>query len=83
MRLRFECPVCGVRSYNEWDKNKGLHFERSYDELPDLFQMEQRPGMKLAKPRFAQLIVDMGLRPVTFTRLEDLEPLLVSNLQAD
>jgi hypothetical protein len=74
MNLKFECDFCGARQYTDWDDARGLHFEHDFEEMPDLFQMEQRPGIIFTKPRFAQLIVDMGLRPVTFTRLEDIRP---------
>jgi len=74
MKLESKCPVCGARAYSEWDVAKGLHFENDYECLPDLFQMDQRPGRIFVKPRFAQLVVDLNLRPFTLTRFEDVKP---------
>jgi hypothetical protein len=77
MKLEYECPVCGARVYSEWNADKGLHFERSYENLPDLFEMEQRPGRKFVKPEFAQLIVDLKLRPFMLTCFEDIKPFVL------
>jgi len=74
MVLEFECPICRARAYSEWDAKMGLHFEKDYEHLSDLFQMEQRPGIVFVKSSFAQTIVDLNLRPFTLTRFEDIEP---------
>ncbi len=71
----YECPICGYKRYGQWKKELGLHFEGEPEKWPDAFMMEQ--GLTLqnfVKPRLAQFIVDLGLRPVMLTRVEDVVP---------
>jgi len=73
VRVKFACPICGEKMYSHWDRNLGLHFEGNEDEWPDVFMMEPWiTSFILVKPAFAQLMVDLKLRPVALKRFEDI-----------
>ncbi|MHB8637039.1 MAG: hypothetical protein ACYC96_11280 [Fimbriimonadaceae bacterium] len=71
--VEYRCPLCGHVRYSHCDPVLGLHFEGDYETWPDVFEMEQKiTSWIFVKPRFAQLMVDMELRPLMLTRFEDI-----------
>lgn len=75
MTIEYRCPLCGETRYSQWARDKGIHFEGPLQEWPDVFRVTQGMiGYVFARRRFAQLLINLGLRPVMITRVEDLFP---------
>jgi hypothetical protein len=72
---KFQCPLCGVIMYSSWNANKGLHFEGSQSEWPDVFKMAQENTLyRFAKREFVELLIELELTPLVITPIEAMKP---------
>jgi hypothetical protein len=75
VKVTHKCELCGAVRYGLWTREKGIHFQGEVDEWPDVFTTSQRiTAYRFVKRRFAQLLVDLGVRPFILVRPEDLVP---------
>jgi hypothetical protein len=71
---KFQCPLCGVTMYSSWNVKKGLHFEGSPSEWPDVFKMAQEHTLfRFAKREFVELLIELELKPLVITPIEAME----------